>query len=88
MQRMEGNIAATISANIDRIGHIQFADSPGRNQPGTGELRFPYIFAAIVASGYQGVVSLEYNPLGAPEDSFAWLPADRRGPVAVDALRL
>ena len=88
MQRMEGNIAATIRANIDRIGHIQFADSPGRNQPGTGELCFPFIFAAIAASDYQGVVSLEYNPLGSSEDSMAWLPVDRRLPIAVDALQL
>lgn len=88
MQRMEGNVAATIRAQIGRIGHIQFADSPGRNQPGTGELRFPYIFEAIVASGYRGVVSLEYNPLGSSADSMAWLPHDRRAPIAVEALRL
>ena len=88
MQRMEGNIAAAIGAHIDRIGHIQFADSPGRNQPGTGELRFPYIFAAIIASGYRGVVSLEYNPLGSSEDSMAWLPPDRRAPIAAEELRL
>jgi hydroxypyruvate isomerase len=88
MQRMEGNVVATIQAHLDRIGHIQFADSPGRNQPGTGELRFPYIFAAIAASGYPGVVSLEYNPLGSSEESLAWLPPDRRGPVTVDALNL
>lgn len=88
MQRMEGNIAATIQAQIGRIGHIQFADSPGRNQPGTGELRFAYIFEAIVASGYGGVVSLEYNPLGSSAASLAWLPEDRRAPIAVGALNL
>ena len=81
MQRMEGNIAATIAAHARRIGHIQVADSPGRNQPGTGELRFGYIFAAIAASGYTGVIGAEYNPLGASEASLAWLPPDRRGPI-------
>ena len=70
------------------IGHIQVADSPGRNQPGTGELRFPYIFEAIASSGYAGAIGLEYNPLGSSEASMVWLPADRRGPIAVAALRL
>jgi hydroxypyruvate isomerase len=88
MQRMEGNIVATSGTQIGRIGHIQFADSPGRHQPGTGELRFPFIFEAIAASGYSGVVSLEYNPLGSSEASLAWLPPDRREPIPVEALRL
>ncbi len=88
MQRMEGNIAATIAAHSARIAHIQIADSPGRNQPGTGELRFPFIFEAIVASGYAGAIGLEYHPLGTSEATFGWLPDDRRGGVAVDALRL
>jgi len=88
MQRMEGNIVATIGAQIGRIGHIQFADSPGRHEPGTGELRFSFIFEAIAASGYSGVVSLEYNPLGSSEASLAWLPPDRRGLIPVSALRL
>lgn len=82
MQRMEGNIAATLRELAGRIGHIQLADSPGRNQPGTGELRFEYIFETIAASGYAGVVAAEYNPLGSTADSLAWLPPDRRGPVA------
>jgi hydroxypyruvate isomerase len=88
MQRMEGNIAATIAAHAARIAHIQIADSPGRNQPGTGELCFPFIFEAIVASGYGGAIGLEYHPLGASEATFGWLPDDRRGAVAVDAVRL
>jgi hydroxypyruvate isomerase len=74
MQRMEGNICATISAHAHQIGHIQIADSPGRNQPGTGELNFPFIFAAIEQSGYSGFVGLEYNPLGPFAESLAWLP--------------
>jgi hydroxypyruvate isomerase len=88
MQRMEGNIAATIGAHAERIAHIQIADSPGRNQPGSGELRFPFIFQAIMASGYAGSIGLEYHPLGASETTFGWLPEDRRGGVALDALRL
>ncbi|MEI7772983.1 MAG: TIM barrel protein, partial [Chloroflexales bacterium] len=73
MQRMEGNICATVAAHAGRIGHIQFADSPGRGQPGTGELNFPYIFQAIEASGYQGYVGAEYVPVGGLEASLGWL---------------
>ena len=88
MQRMEGNIAATIAAHAAQIAHIQIADSPGRNQPGTGELRFPFIFEAIIASGYAGAIGLEYHPLGASATTFGWLPDDRSGAVALDTLRL
>ncbi|HEU5100759.1 MAG TPA: TIM barrel protein [Roseiflexaceae bacterium] len=88
MQRMEGNIAATIRTHIDRIAHIQIADSPGRNQPGTGELRFPFIFETIAASGYAGAIGLEYHPLGPSGTTFGWLPENRRGAVAPDAIRL
>jgi hydroxypyruvate isomerase len=88
MQRMEGNITATIRAHVDQIAHIQIADSPGRNQPGTGELRFPFIFQAIVASGYAGAIGLEYHPLGASETTFGWLPDERRDGVGVESIRL
>jgi hydroxypyruvate isomerase len=88
MQRMEGNIAATIAAHAAQIAHIQIADSPGRNQPGTGELRFPFIFEAIIASGYAGAIGLEYHPLGASAATFGWLPDDRSGAVALDAIKL
>ncbi len=73
MQRMEGNIVATLRAHIDRIAHIQIADSPGRNEPGTGELRFPYILQTIDELGYTGYVGLEYNPLTSSEASFGWM---------------
>ena len=73
MQRMEGDIIATIRAHAGRFGHIQLADSPGRNQPGTGELNFRAILAAIATSPYAGWVGLEYNPLGSSEQSLAWL---------------
>jgi hydroxypyruvate isomerase len=88
MQRMEGNVVATLQRELARIGHIQVADSPGRHQPGTGELRYSYIFAALDAAGYDGYVGLEYIPLGSPAESFSWLPPDRRGPIAASDLRL
>ena len=84
-QRTEGNLAATIRARIGQIGHVQIADSPGRNQPGTGEINFPYLFAVLDEVGYDGWVSLEYRPLGPSAASVAWLrdwnlwPANGRG---------
>jgi hydroxypyruvate isomerase len=72
MQRMEGNITATIGAHAARMGHLQVADAPGRGRPGTGELRFPFIFEAIEASGYQGYVGAEYVPVGGLEQSLGW----------------
>ncbi|GAC1361868.1 MAG: TIM barrel protein [Ktedonobacteraceae bacterium] len=83
MQRMEGNIIATLQEHIAHIGHIQIADSPARHEPGTGEIHYPRVLAALDALNYQGYVGLEYNPLNSSEESFAWLPQSRR-----DALRL
>ena len=72
-QRAEGNITATIRAVVGRIGHVQIADSPDRHQPGTGEINVPFVLRALDAAGYDGWVSLEYNPLGSTEASLAWL---------------
>jgi hydroxypyruvate isomerase len=72
-QRTEGNLAATIAAKTDLIGHIQIADSPARHQPGTGEIAWPFVFAAIDASGYDGWVSAEYRPLGRTEHTLEWI---------------
>lgn len=72
-QRMEGNLAATIRDHIGLIGHIQIADNPGRHEPGTGEINFPFIFQVLDETGYDGWVSLEYIPSGRTEDSFGWM---------------
>jgi hydroxypyruvate isomerase len=78
MQRMEGNLVATISEHAPQIAHIQVADSPGRGEPGTGEINYPFVLDAIEALGYDGWIGLEYNPTtAATEDSLGWLPAQR-----------
>ena len=80
MQRMEGNLVATLRDNIGRIGHVQVADSPGRGEPGTGEIHYPYVLAELESLGYEGFVGLEYNPTtGTTEESFGWLPEESRG---------
>ncbi len=72
-QKMEGNLAVTIRDHIGLIGHVQIADNPGRHEPGTGEINFPFMFRVLDETGYDGWVSLEYNPSGRTEDSFGWL---------------
>ncbi|QBD78733.1 hydroxypyruvate isomerase [Ktedonosporobacter rubrisoli] len=88
MQRMEGNIIATLREHIAQIGHIQLADSPGRHEPGTGEIHYPHVLSVIDELGYQGYIGLEYNPQAGSEASFGWLPAERREALAVKDLRL
>jgi hydroxypyruvate isomerase len=80
MQRMEGDITATIERHLDRIAHVQIADSPGRGEPGTGEINFPYVLRRLDELGYDGHVGLEYKPsAGDTTASLAWLPRELRG---------
>jgi hydroxypyruvate isomerase len=72
MQLMEGNLAATLERLLSRIGHIQLADAPGRNQPGTGEINFDFLLAHIDRIGYAGWVGCEYNPSGDTLESLKW----------------
>lgn len=72
-QVMEGDLAWTLAQHLPRIGHIQLADNPGRHQPGTGEINFPFLFAHLHKLGYEGWIGCEYVPLGATEDSFDWM---------------
>jgi hydroxypyruvate isomerase len=72
-QRMSGNLVATITARIGQIGHVQIADSPARNEPGTGEINYPYVLQALDDAGYDGWVSLEYRPRDTTKSSLAWL---------------
>ncbi|MDE1947431.1 MAG: hydroxypyruvate isomerase [Burkholderiales bacterium] len=61
-QRMEGELAATAQKYLARIGHIQLADNPGRNEPGTGEINYAFLFAHLDRIGYAGWIGCEYKP--------------------------
>ncbi|MEP7284686.1 MAG: TIM barrel protein [Chloroflexota bacterium] len=79
MQRMEGRITDTLHDYIEQIAHIQIADVPGRNQPHTGELNYPFILREIQLIGYDGYVGLEYYaPGGDTLGALSWLPKTRR----------
>lgn len=73
MQIMSGDLVRSIERHLDRIGHIQFADNPGRHEPGTGEINFEYVFSALDRMGYSGWVSAEYHPTTTTSESLGWL---------------
>jgi len=73
MQVMEGNLTKTMQENLARIAHIQIADNPGRNEPGTGEINFTNLFRFIDEMKYEGWIGCEYNPAGKTEDGLGWV---------------
>jgi hydroxypyruvate isomerase len=73
MQMMGEKPEEFIAEYADKIGHIQFADCPGRGQPGTGRIDFDRVFSAIEHSTYSGWVGAEYKPVGTTTDSLTWL---------------
>jgi len=71
-QRMEGELAATMQKHLARIAHMQLADNPGRNEPGTGEINYEFLFAHIDRIGYSGWIGCEYKPAGSTEAGLGW----------------
>jgi hydroxypyruvate isomerase len=74
-QRMEGELAATLEKHLARIAHVQLADNPGRHEPGTGEINYPFLFAHLDRIGYRGHVGCEYKPATTTEAGLGWLKA-------------
>ncbi|MYN12531.1 hydroxypyruvate isomerase [Pusillimonas sp. TS35] len=74
-QRMEGELAATIARYLPRIGHIQLADNPGRNEPGTGEINYAWLLAQLDKLGYAGWVGCEYKPAAGTVAGLGWIDA-------------
>ena len=73
MQRMEGEIAGNLQKHLARIAHVQLADNPGRNEPGTGELNYRFLFKHLDAIGYDGWIGCEYKPAARTEDGLGWI---------------
>jgi len=71
-QRTEGELAATIRRHQSRIAHVQLADNPGRHEPGTGEINYPYLFQLLDSLGYAGWIGCEYKPAGTTEAGLGW----------------
>ena len=76
-QVTEGDVTSRMAKLLPLIGHIQLADVPGRNEPGTGELNWPYIFGRVDALGYDGWIGCEYRPAGKTDDGLGWFSRAR-----------
>jgi hydroxypyruvate isomerase len=76
MQVMQGDLVPTYERLRGRIAHIQVADNPGRNEPGTGEINYRFVFAALDRLGYDGYVGCEYKPKAGPagtSEGLGWM---------------
>ncbi|WP_298933913.1 hydroxypyruvate isomerase [uncultured Ramlibacter sp.] len=72
-QRMEGELGGNLKKHFARIAHIQLADNPGRNEPGTGEINYPWLFRHIDGLGYSGTIGCEYKPRTTTSEGLGWL---------------
>jgi hydroxypyruvate isomerase len=73
MQRMEGELCATVQKNLPRVAHVQVADNPGRGEPGTGEVNWEFFFAHLDRIGYSGWIGCEYKPATTTDAGLGWL---------------
>ena len=73
MQIMQGDLARNIERNQDIIRHIQIADNPGRHEPGTGEINYPYLFKYLDDIGYDGWIGCEYVPASTTDAGLSWI---------------
>ncbi len=73
MQIMEGDLGRTIQNNLSSIEHLQLADNPGRNEPGTGEINYPFLFSLLDSIDYQGWIGCEYVPVTTTTEGLGWL---------------
>jgi hydroxypyruvate isomerase len=73
MQVMQGDLVPTYERLRHRIAHVQVADNPGRNEPGTGEINYAYVFSALHRLGYDGYVGCEYKPRAGTSEGLGWM---------------
>lgn len=72
-QMAQGNVADRFAKFLPHIGHVQIADVPGRHEPGTGEINYPFLFNYMDDIGYQGTVGCEYVPKDNTQIGLSWL---------------
>ncbi len=71
-QITEGDVVKRVEKHLPLIAHMQVADTPGRNEPGTGEVNWPFVFSRIDALGFRGWIGCEYRPAGNTEAGLGW----------------
>lgn len=82
MALMRQRLSGLFQEQVDKIGHVQFADIPCRGEPGTGNLDFPTIFKTIKNSGYKGWVAAEYKPTKPTSETLGWFQKQDRAVAA------
>lgn len=78
MALTEPDLCAAIARAGPRIGHVQFADTNGRNEPGSGDIDFAAALNALRRAGYEGAVSAEYRPAGETTAGLGWMDGIRK----------
>jgi hydroxypyruvate isomerase len=76
-QVMQGDLMPTYERLRHRIGHIQIADHPGRNQPGTGEINYDFVLSELDRLGYDGWIGCEYRPKSGQGADLGWMSGRR-----------
>jgi hydroxypyruvate isomerase len=74
-QLTDGDITNLLARVADRIGHVQLASVPARNEPDRGELCYPFVLEALDRTGYDGWVGCEYRPAAGTTEGLGWLDA-------------
>ena len=72
-QIMQGDLIPTFARLRERIAHVQIADTPGRHEPGTGEINYGFVLPELDRLGYDGFVGCEYKPLAGTSEGLAWM---------------
>ncbi|MBB3589761.1 hydroxypyruvate isomerase [Rhizobium sp. BK529] len=78
MQIMQGDLIPTFIRLKDKIAHVQIADNPGRNEPGTGEINYTFILSELDRLGYDGWVGCEYKPKAGTSEGLGWMKPYRK----------
>lgn len=78
MQIMQGDLIPTFTRLKDRIAHVQIADNPGRNEPGTGEINYGFVLSELDRLGYDGWVGCEYKPKARTSEGLGWMNPYRK----------
>ncbi len=78
MQIMQGDLIPTFTRLKEKIAHVQIADNPGRNEPGTGEINYGFILSELDRLGYDGWVGCEYKPKAGTSEGLGWMKPYRK----------
>lgn len=81
-QVTEGDVVRRAQELLPFIAHMQVADTPGRHEPGTGEVNWDFVFERIDAMGYRGWIGCEYRPKGETLAGLGWFAKHRETQTA------